>query len=103
MDNRDYLAMNKKNNVKSTERIVIKRLKEIQDICYSEANKNIGVENNLFEQGKMSGYSHIYFELKNLETVIAKKDIGFINWKIVNLVLGFALGGLFVLYSLNVL
>ena len=30
-----------------------------------------------------------------------KKDVGYINWKILNLIIGFTIGGLFMWYALN--
>jgi hypothetical protein len=96
--------MTKKN--KNTEKqcdihVVISRLNDLEKVLYENANKNPNNLKDLLASGKQQAYSHIYFEVKNILKEQAKKDVGYINWKIMNLIIGFAIGGLFVLYALN--
>ena len=80
---------------------VISRLYDLEKTLYENANKNPNDLKDLFASGKQHAYSHIYFEVKNIIKEQEVKDKGYINWKILNLILGFSLGGLFMWYALN--
>jgi len=82
---------------------VISRLYDLEKILYENANKNPNDLKDLLAYGKQQAYSHIYFEVKNIIKEQEIKDKGYINWKILNLILGFSLGGLFMWYALNVI
>jgi len=93
---------NNKNTRKQCDiHVVISRLNDLEKALYENANKNPNNLKDLLASGKQQAYSHIYFEVKNILKEQTKKDVGYINWKIMNLILGFAIGGLFVLYALN--
>ena len=80
---------------------VISRLYDLEKTLYENANKNPNNLKDLLASGKQQAYSHIYFEVKNIIKEQEIKDKGYINWKILNLILGFSLGGLFMWYALN--
>ena len=80
---------------------VISRLYDLEKTLCENANKNPNDLKDLLASGKQQAYSHIYFEVKNIIKEQEIKDQGYINWKILNLILGFSLGGLFMWYALN--
>jgi hypothetical protein len=80
---------------------VIRCLNDLEKVLYENANKNPNNLKDLLASGKQQAYSHIYFEVKNIIKEQEIKDKGYINWKILNLILGFSLGGLFMWYALN--
>ena len=80
---------------------VISRLYDLEKVLYENANKNPNNLKDLFDSGKQQAYSHIYFEVKNIIKEHEIKDKGYINWKILNLILGFSLGGIFMWFALN--
>lgn len=53
------------------------------------------------QSGKQYAYSHVWFELKGVVEDMTKLPAGYINWKIINLIIGFAVGGLFMWFALN--
>ena len=98
--------MNKEQNLENKDKVlhiggVISRLYDLEKTLYENANKNPNNLKDLLASGKQQAYSHIYFEVKNIIKEQEIKDKGYINWKILNLILGFSLGGLFMLYALN--
>jgi len=68
-----------------------------------EANKNPDKksEGYLLQCGKQMAYSDVWFRLKEIIDNQNKTQIGYISWKIMNLIIGFAVGGLFMWYALN--
>ena len=85
------------NNLNKT----IERLEVLKGVLYSNANKHPTTLKDLLNSGKQQAYSHIYFEVENIVELQKKKDLGYINWKVINLVLGFCVGAMFTLYALN--
>ena len=68
-----------------------------------EANENPDKKSDgyLLQCGKQQSYSHVWFELKDITSKMNETPKGYINWKIMNLLIGFSIGGLSILLLLN--
>jgi len=88
---------------KEINKIGYDRLLATVDSIKEEANKNPEkkCEGYLLQAGKQQAYSHIWFEMQKVIEQMNKVDGGYINWKVFNLMIGFAVGGLCVLLALN--
>jgi hypothetical protein len=72
------------------------RLLETINSIKKEADKNPEkkCEGYLLQAGKQQAYSHIWFEMQPIIEQMNKFDAGYINWKVFNLLIGFAAGGI---------
>ena len=88
---------------KEINKIGYDRLLATVDSIKEEANKNPEkkCEGYLLRAGKQQAYSHIWYEMQQIIEQMNKVDAGYINWKVFNLLIGFAVGGLFMWYVLN--
>lgn len=90
-------------NVNKTQAVNYKPMLATVDYIRTEANKNPDKksEGYLLQCGKQLAYSDVWLRLKRIIDESNKTPIGYINWKILNLIIGFAVGGLFMWYALN--
>ena len=58
-------------------------------------------KNYQLEVGKQSAYSHIWLHMKDLKDKFDKEDKSFINWKVMNLLIGFVLGACTIVWLFN--
>lgn len=55
----------------------------------------------LLQAGLQQAYSHVWHEMQSVIEDMNRTGMGYINWKIFNLLIGFAVGGIFVLLILT--
>jgi len=76
----------------------MKRINNLLELLERCANV-MPEKHNLLQNGKQVAYSHIYFELRR---IIDSDKVGYINWKVMNLIIGFV-AGTFWVYILSCL